>query len=92
MGDRTILKAYPMSIEITFGKSAVEPVLDEFDKTVDDDGLVVEQDTGNPVLTQSGNELRVENVGGIANGSEIYIENNFVSILEYVESRNRSDD
>lgn len=62
-------------------------ILEEFDKEVDDDGFVVEQETGEPVLTPRGEEVTIEDLAGIAKGSEIFIDDNFVSILEYVESR-----
>jgi hypothetical protein len=76
-----------MSETITFDDSAVEFVLDAFDNTVDDEGYIVKEDTGERVLTPKGNPLAPEDLGGIAKGSEIYIEDNYVSVLEYVKSK-----
>lgn len=74
-----------MSTEVTVRRNALDAVLAEFDKTVDDDGFIVEEKTGDPVLTPRGEEVAVEDLAGLADGSEIYIDDNFVSILEYVE-------
>lgn len=76
-----------MSEIITFDNSAVEFVLDAFGNTVDDEGYIVKEDTGERVLTPEGKPLSPEDLGGIAKGSEIYIEDNYVSVLEYVKGK-----
>jgi hypothetical protein len=76
-----------MSEDITFDDSAVEFVLDAFGNTVDEEGYIVKKDTGKRVLTPEGNPLSPADLGGIAKGSEIYIEDNYVSVLEYVKSK-----
>ena len=76
-----------MSSELTFDDSAVEFVLDAFDNTVDEEGYIVKEDTGERILTPDGTPLTPEELGGIAKGSEIYVEDNYVSVLEYVKSR-----
>jgi hypothetical protein len=76
-----------MSETITFDDSAVEFVLDAFGNTVDDEGYIVKEDTGERVLTPEGKPLSPEDLGGIAKGSEIYIEDNYVSVLEYVKGK-----
>lgn len=63
----------------------METVLAEFDKAIDDEGFVVEEDTGERVLTPRGEEITVSDLAGIARGSEVFVDDNFVSILEYVE-------
>ena len=78
-----------MSVDITFEESAVDHVLREFDKSVDDEGYIIEEESGDRVLTPEGDELRVDDLGAIAKGSEIFIEDNFVSVLEYVETRSQ---
>ena len=76
-----------MSEIITFDNSAVEFVLDAFGNTVDDEGYIVKEDTGERILTPEGKPLSPEDLGGIAKGSEIYIEDNYVSVLEYVKGK-----
>lgn len=76
-----------MSSELTFDDSAVDFVLEAFDNTVDEEGYIIKKDTGERVLTPSGKPLTPEELGGIAKGSEIYVEDNYVSVLEYVKNK-----
>jgi len=39
------------------------------------------------VKTRGGNPIRPEDLGGIAEGSEVYVEDNYVSVLEYVKDK-----
>lgn len=74
---------------LTFEDSSVDYILEMFDKTVDDAGYIVEQDTGERVLTPEGEEITVDELGIIADGSEMFIKDNYVSLLQYVkEHRN----
>lgn len=76
-----------MSTDVTFEESALEPILAAFDKDIDDEGYIVEAETHERVLTPEGEEILAEELGGIAEGSEMFIEDNFVSVIEYVKSR-----
>lgn len=77
-----------MSSQLTFDDSAVGFVLDAFGDTVDEEGYIIKEDTGERVRTKEGTPLRPEDLGGIAAGSEVYIEDNYVSVLEYVKEQN----
>jgi len=46
---------------------------------------------GERVRTREGNPVRPEDLGGIAEGSEIYVEDNYVSVLEYVKDKHRRE-
>ena len=76
-----------MSPELLFDNSALGFVLEAFGNTVDEDGYIVKEDTGERVKTRDGNPIRPEELGGIAKGSEVYIEDNYVSVLEYVKDK-----
>lgn len=78
-----------MNENLTFDDSATEFVLGSFDNTVDDEGYIVKEDTGERVLTPEGNPLTPEDLGGIAKGSEIYVRDNYVSVLEYVKDKQK---
>jgi len=70
------------SPKIFFDNSAKAFILELLDKEVNEEGAVVEK--GNPeqkVITSDGNELFFEDFGGIKNGSEIFIEDNTVSLF-----------
>jgi hypothetical protein len=72
-------------MDVTFEKDAVDHVLASFDKTVDENGYVVDGDTGERVQTPSGEELEAEELAIVAHGSELFIDDNFASLVEHVE-------
>lgn len=71
--------------ELTFDEEATDFVLSMFDKEVDEEGYIVESETGDRVLTPEGTEIRAEDLGVIAKGSQEFVEDNFVSLLNYVD-------
>lgn len=69
---------------IIFEDSAKKFVLELLDKDINEEGLIVEK--GNPnqkVLTFDKNELYFEDFGGVQKGSEVFIENNVVSLIKF---------
>ena len=71
-----------MTIQITFDKSAKKDILDFLNKNVDKDGNIVEKD--NPtqrVLTFDGEEITLEEFGGVQRGSEVFIKNDIISLM-----------
>lgn len=72
-----------MDIKLTFSKEARRDVLELLDKSVDEDGFIVESD--NPeqrVPTFDGEELCLKEFGGVESGSEVFIKNNLVSLMK----------
>ncbi len=68
---------------VTFSKDAREDILDLFGKTVDEEGYIIEKD--NPeqrVLTPKGEEILIEEWGGIIKGSEIFVKSDVFSLIE----------
>lgn len=69
-------------LSITFDKSAKEDVLELLGKSVNEEGYVVEKDdTDQKVITPEGEELMVDEFGGMRKGSQIFIKQDFFSIL-----------
>ena len=69
--------------QITFDESAIEFILDAFDKSIDSEGFIVEK--RNPkqrVLTPEGEEIQSNDLGAIKKGSELYIKKDLSSILK----------
>ncbi|MFB6189996.1 MAG: hypothetical protein ABEJ91_00290, partial [Candidatus Nanohaloarchaea archaeon] len=62
-------------------------VLRIFGKETDDEGYIVERNSGERVLTPEGEPIKRDNLGMIARGSEVFVEDNFVSKLNYVKNR-----
>ncbi|MFH1751381.1 MAG: hypothetical protein ABH821_00350 [archaeon] len=71
-----------MTAQIVFDKNAKKVVLELLEKTVDEEGLIVEK--GNPaqkVLTFDGEEISLQEFGGVQKGSEVFIKDNLVSLI-----------
>ncbi len=69
--------------KITFEKSASEFVLDAFGKKIDPDGYIVErQEPKQFVLTPDAEKIKLEEFGGIRRGSEIFIKNDLMSLID----------
>lgn len=78
-------------VELTFGPSAAETVLDQFGYEVNDEGVIVYQEDGEPAKTYSGHTITIDELGGIVKNEDGYavpIRDNFVDIADYVKSVN----
>lgn len=75
-----------MAPNITFDESAIDHILSEFGKKIDDQGYVVEDSSEEErVLTPEGEEIRAAELAGIAKGSQIFVEDNFVSLINFAK-------
>lgn len=73
-------------VVLTFDSTASKFVLDAFGKKVNKEGTIVEKDNPNQVvLTFEKRVLTEENFGGVMNGSDIFIEDNIVSLRKLKE-------
>ena len=71
---------------ITFEASAKKEILSFFDKTVDEQGFVVERDDFTQrVITPDGEEMTLEEFAGIRRGSEIYIKSDLNSLINLAD-------
>lgn len=70
------------NIKLTFEDSAKEEVLDFLNKDVDREGFIVEKnDKKQRVLTVDGEELSLNELGGIQKGSQVFIKNDLVALM-----------
>lgn len=74
-------------MDVTFEKDAVDHVLASFDKTVDDQGYVINEDSEERVRTPEGEEIKAEELAIVADGSDLFIDDNFASLVKHVERR-----
>lgn len=68
-----------------FTPEALPYILNAFGKSIDDNGLIIETATGEPVLTPEGEEIAASKFGGIKKGSEIFIKDDLYSIMNLAE-------
>jgi hypothetical protein len=71
---------------ITFDESTKEELLSCFGKTVDDEGYIIERDTGQKVVTQEGDRISIEEFAGIRKGSEIYLKSDLPSLIKLLDT------
>lgn len=70
-------------MKITYDKALTNIVLDAFDKTINDEGSLVEKsDNTQKVMTRDGSEVNLSNFGGVKKGSEIFVSSNLVSMMD----------
>lgn len=73
-------------IVVTFDDSVKEEVLGFFDKTVDNDGFIVEKSAPSQrVLSPDGQEVEIKEFAGIMGGSEIFLKSDLISIIELAD-------
>lgn len=79
---------------ITFDKSAREFILESFNKTIDEEGFIVEKsNTEQRVRTPDGDEISELEFAGVKEGSEVFIKSDLLSIIELsdeLQSKNES--
>ena len=71
---------------ITFDDSTKEEMLSCFGKTVDEEGYIIERDTGQRVVTREGGLVPIEEFAGIQKGSEIYLKSDLPSLIKLLDS------
>ncbi|MDP7180714.1 MAG: hypothetical protein QF824_05590 [Candidatus Woesearchaeota archaeon] len=69
--------------DVTFSKEAREDVLELYGKTIDKEGFIVEKENMDQrVLTPKGEEIHVDEWGGIIKGSEAFVKSDTFSLIE----------
>ena len=82
-----------MPPEITFGPSATETVLEEFGKTVDEEQYIIDKETEERVESYyKGEEIHIDEFGGVIEGSVGFIKDDFAEIHEYVKDKELNSD
>lgn len=72
---------------LTFDESAAEDVLKAFGKDVDDEGYLVDQESEERETNQDGEEIQKEHFAGIEQGSLIFVDDDFNSLVAHVNRR-----
>lgn len=81
-----------MSPDIVFEESRVEYLLDLFDKTEDEEGYIVDPETGQRVTPPGDDQpIKTEELGVVGRGSEIFVKDEVDSIVEFVNTQHEAD-
>lgn len=76
-----------MSETLTFDESAAEFVLESFGRSVDEEGYVVDNETGERETTEGGNEIHRKHFAGVEDGSIIFLDDDFNTLVRHVKRR-----
>jgi hypothetical protein len=65
-----------------FTKNAKKEILNIFNKSIDSDDYIIDNQNKEKVLSIDGKEITISEFAGIKKGSEIFISNNTCSIIK----------
>ena len=72
--------------KMLFTPKAVPFILESFGKSINDDGLITDEN-GEPILTPEGELIHYSKFGGLKKGSEIFIKDDLYSIINLSEGK-----
>jgi hypothetical protein len=72
--------------KILFNEQALPFILSIFDKSINEDGLIIDMNTGEPIQTPEGDFLTKESFGGIKRGSEIFLKDDLLAVMKLAEN------
>lgn len=76
-----------LNIIFAKNKKTKKFILDIFDKTINSENLIIEKETNQPVLDMNGQEISFDRLGVISNGSEIYVKDDIISLVDFYQKK-----
>ncbi len=76
---------------IVFSEDVKEFVFEVFNKSVDEDGYIVEKGNKSRVITPAGEHVPSKDFAAIIPGSEVFVTNDMPSLLKYVNRETASE-
>lgn len=73
--------------KLLFTDKSLPLILEAFDKSINEEGFIIEKSTGELVLTPEGEEIEAKNFAGIKKGSEIFFKDDLYSIMNLAEGK-----
>jgi hypothetical protein len=73
--------------KLLFNEAALPFILEVFDKTINEDGLIIDMNNGEPLQTTEGEFLTKYKFGGIKKGSEIFLKDDLLTVIKLAEDR-----
>lgn len=72
-------------MEMTFESEATEHVLASVGASVDEQNYIIDEETGERITNPDGEEIKVDNLAIIEQGSTIFVDDNFDSLVKHIE-------
>ncbi|AAV45603.1 unknown [Haloarcula marismortui ATCC 43049] len=76
-----------MSTTLTFDESAAEFIIESFGKTTDGEGYIVDPQRNERETTPEGNEIHIDDFAGVEKGSQLFLDDDFTTLVEHVKRR-----
>ncbi|HEX7413831.1 MAG TPA: hypothetical protein VF411_07270 [Bacteroidia bacterium] len=73
--------------KLLFTKRSLPLILEAFGKSINEDGLIIDTKTGEPVFTPENEEIEATEFGGLKKGSEKFIKSDLYSIMNLAEGK-----
>jgi hypothetical protein len=72
-------------MEMTFESEATEHILASVGASVDEEGYVVDEEEETRITNPDGEEIKVDELAIVEDGSTIFVDDNFDSLVKHVE-------
>lgn len=76
-----------MSATLTFDETAAQSILEEFGRDIDDEGYVMNPETGKRITNEDGIEIHKDHFAGVERGSVIILDDDFNTLVDHVKRR-----
>ena len=73
--------------KILFNKQALPYVLEIFGKSINDQGFIVDAETGKLIITPDDEPITPEEFGAIKKGSEIFLKKDLLTTIKLAENK-----
>jgi hypothetical protein len=72
-------------MEMTFESEVMEHILASVGASVDEEGYVVDEEEETRITNPDGEEIKVDELAIVEDGSTIFVDDNFDSLVKHVE-------
>ena len=78
-----------MSTTLTFDETAAEFILESFGRSTDEEGYIINPETGERERTPEGQEIHIDDFAGVEKGSELFLDDDFTTLVNHVKRRKK---
>ena len=80
-------------INFVVSETQLKKILPMLNNKIDDDGYIIDSSTKIRVQSKDGDDIRLEEVGGLLTGSKVFVKKNIASLSEHlIEKKSRNLD
>lgn len=74
-------------VKLLIDRSATKDILEMFGADINEENIIIDKESGEPVPTKEGTPIFIEEFGGIQEGSKIFIRNDLSVIIKLVNEK-----